>query len=37
MDTARNCIERVLELEPDWEKHIKKYLPDLWPTSIEWT
>ncbi|MFX1607137.1 MAG: tetratricopeptide repeat protein [Promethearchaeota archaeon] len=26
---ARECVERVLELEPDWEKYVKRYMPDL--------
>ena len=26
---AKECVEKVLELEPDWEKYVKKYLPDL--------
>ena len=29
MDLARKCAKRVLELEPDWESYIKKYMPNL--------
>jgi len=29
MDFARDCVNHVLELEPDWESYIKKYLPQL--------
>lgn len=29
MDEAKECIKRVLELEPDWEKYVKKYMPEL--------
>ena len=28
-DNARDCVKRVLELEPDWLKYVKKYMPDL--------
>ncbi len=28
-DQAKDCVNRVLELKPDWEKYIKKYLPDI--------
>ena len=28
-DKAKECVKRVLELKPDWEKYIKKYLPDI--------
>ncbi len=26
---AKECIKHTLELKPDWEKHVKKYMPDL--------
>lgn len=26
---ARECVRRVLELEPDWKRYIEKYMPDL--------
>ena len=26
---AKECIKKVLELEPDWEKYVEKYFPDL--------
>ena len=26
---AKECVKVVLELEPDWEKYIKKYMPNL--------
>ncbi|MBN2230258.1 MAG: tetratricopeptide repeat protein [Candidatus Thorarchaeota archaeon] len=29
MKEAKDCVKRVLELEPDWESYIKKYLPKL--------
>lgn len=29
MKEAKSCVEMVLELEPDWEKYIQKYMPDL--------
>ncbi|MFW9957990.1 MAG: tetratricopeptide repeat protein [Candidatus Odinarchaeota archaeon] len=29
IDLARDCVKHVLELEPDWESYIKKYLPGL--------
>lgn len=28
-DLAKECVKRALELEPDWEKYIKRYMPDL--------
>jgi tetratricopeptide (TPR) repeat protein len=29
MDLAKDCVKRVLELEPDWKSYIEKYLPHL--------
>ena len=26
---AKDCVRRVLDLEPDWVVYIKKYMPDL--------
>lgn len=26
---AKECVERTLALEPDWEKYVKRYMPDL--------
>ena len=26
---AKECAQKVVELEPDWEKYVKKYMPDL--------
>jgi tetratricopeptide (TPR) repeat protein len=26
---AKECSDRVVELKPDWEKYVKKYMPDL--------
>ncbi len=28
-DHAKKCISRVLELKPEWEKYVKKYLPNI--------
>lgn len=28
-DLARECAAKALELEPTWEKHIKKFIPDI--------
>lgn len=26
---AKECVKHTLELKPDWEKHVKKYMPGL--------
>jgi len=26
---ARECVKHTLEIKPDWESHVKKYMPDL--------
>lgn len=26
---AKECVKKVLDLEPDWERYIKKYMPNL--------
>jgi predicted TPR repeat methyltransferase len=26
MEEAKECAKKVLELKPDWEKHIKKFM-----------
>ncbi|TFG95794.1 tetratricopeptide repeat protein [Candidatus Thorarchaeota archaeon] len=28
-DQARECVMRTLEIKPEWENHVKKYMPDL--------
>jgi tetratricopeptide (TPR) repeat protein len=28
-EKAKECISRVLELKPEWEKYVKKHLPDI--------
>ncbi len=28
-DQVKECVSRVLELKPEWEKYIQKYLPDI--------
>jgi tetratricopeptide (TPR) repeat protein len=28
-DEAKECVERTLEIKPEWEGHVKKYMPDL--------
>ena len=28
-DEAAECVKKVLALKPDWEKYIKKSMPDL--------
>jgi tetratricopeptide (TPR) repeat protein len=29
MSEAKDCVRMVLKLEPDWDKYVKKYMPDL--------
>lgn len=29
MNLAKECIGHVLEIEPDWERYVKKYFPEL--------
>jgi len=26
---AKECVKHTLEIKPEWENHVKKYLPDL--------
>jgi tetratricopeptide (TPR) repeat protein len=28
-DLAKECVQRMLEVKPEWESHVKKYMPDL--------
>lgn len=28
-DLAKECVKRTLDIMPDWESHVKKYMPDL--------
>lgn len=28
-EQATTCAKKVMELKPGWEKHVKKYMPDL--------
>ena len=29
MDLAKECAKRTLEITPEWEKHVKKYMPKI--------
>jgi len=29
MKEAKECVKKVLELEPDWERYVKKNMPGL--------
>ena len=29
IDEAKECAERTIAIIPEWEKHVKKYMPDL--------
>jgi tetratricopeptide (TPR) repeat protein len=26
---AKECAKRTIAIKPDWEKHVKKYMPDI--------
>ncbi|MGY5880635.1 MAG: tetratricopeptide repeat protein [Candidatus Thorarchaeota archaeon] len=28
-DLAKECVKHTLEIKPDWESYVKKYMPDL--------
>ena len=28
-DKAKECVDRMLKLEPDWTKYVDKYMPKL--------
>ncbi|MFX1481775.1 MAG: tetratricopeptide repeat protein [Promethearchaeota archaeon] len=28
-DEVKECVKRVLQLEPDWEKYVRKSFPDI--------
>ena len=28
-DQARECVKRTLDIKPEWDSHVKKYMPGL--------
>ncbi|MHA1614050.1 MAG: tetratricopeptide repeat protein [Candidatus Thorarchaeota archaeon] len=28
-ELAKECAKRTIEIKPEWEKHVKKYMPDI--------